>query len=130
MNKSIIHNLSDELGAVWTGDGGVELYQNLDAYTPQRVTVLTEGEIAALLDLCGYCETYKTALGEALDFLLHADFDFRNGVVHNGADEGEYLGWNAHGRLIRQLRDALGLPHPDLAGFEPGEVEAMDELPF
>ena len=48
MNKSAIHKLNDDLGAVWDGRGGVELYQNLDAYTPTKVTGLSDGEIIEL----------------------------------------------------------------------------------
>ena len=46
-------------------------------------------------------------LAKVKEFFAEADFDFRNGNIHNGIDEGEVMGWNYLGLLEKQLDIAV-----------------------
>ena len=47
------------------------------------------------------------ACEKALEFILYADFDFRNGNVSQGIDEGEHYGWQATSTLKKRLETTI-----------------------
>lgn len=49
----------------------------------------------------------QNALREAIEYLEQAPFNYANGVVHDGIDEGSVRGMRAHQRLLKRLRKAL-----------------------
>jgi hypothetical protein len=71
-------------------------------------------------------------LQEAVDWLEHAEFDYRNGNEAFGVDEGDVLGWKAHTEMVNKFKRVLGIPISDVEKF----IEKMnnklpdDDFPF
>ena len=63
----------------------------------ERVKEAMRYQLAKLLAACK----------DALEHLEYASFEYANGNTHNGIDEGNVIGWKAHGELIEELREAI-----------------------
>jgi len=70
---------------------------------------------------------HECLLREVLEFLEQAPFDFRNGVEHQGCDEGNVLGWRIHAEIVDKIRTVLGLPTQEQ---EIADWAAENNLPF
>lgn len=44
---------------------------------------------------------------EILEWMHVAPFDFNNGIVHQGIDEGNVIGWRIHSELVEKLTAAI-----------------------
>lgn len=79
-----------------------ELTQERDATNKMFEIVMSERNTAWTR-----AERLAEATQSALDWLENAPIDYRNGVEHNGIDEGNVSGWKFHNELVEQLRAAL-----------------------
>ena len=59
----------------------------------------------------------REALGEVIDWLENAPFDYRNGVTHNGIDEGHIYGWKGHNEIVKEANAALAPDEDDAAEY-------------
>ena len=50
----------------------------------------------------------RAALVECVEWLDNAPLDYSNGVTHNGIDEGNVRGWQAHSEIVKAGKIALG----------------------
>jgi len=53
-------------------------------------------------------ERLRASLMDVIMWLENAPFDYSNGNVCNGIDEGNVQGWNGHGEVIDAAKAALG----------------------
>jgi hypothetical protein len=51
----------------------------------------------------------KEVLKECLEWLENAPFDYSNGNVEQGIDEGEYYGGRGHSALVEKIKSVLGM---------------------
>lgn len=79
--------------------------QALQAGLDREATLMAELKAAQTREAA-----YIAAVEAALDHLRHAPFTYENGVTHNGLDEGDVRGGEAHARLVTQLETALKGP--------------------
>ncbi len=66
---------------------------------------------------------------EALEWLTLAPFDYSNGIVANGCDEGNVNGWKGHRDMIKTLSGALGI-EAKTETATASQRTADDDLPF
>lgn len=52
-------------------------------------------------------ESLKTMLTDTLDWLENAPFNYSNGNVHNGLDEGDVIGGRMHDELVKKIKTVL-----------------------
>jgi len=110
-------------------------------YTAGSVVLSFDAQLDLTDMICtplGGCDKLKDAqveierlttglLREVLEFLEEAPFDFRNGVEHQGMDEGNVLGWRVHSEIVDKIRTVLGLPTQEQ---EIADWAAENNLPF
>ena len=47
------------------------------------------------------------ALEETVEWMENASFDYSDGTVAHGVDQGEYYGWKGHKELVEKMKNAI-----------------------